>query len=125
MPDSIRAGILTIETPQSVIERASLYYVAVCELDTRIVGIAGLDLNEVRILAVSPEHRRAGIGRSLIEHLKAMLPAAFFSDMFVYASSAAVQFYKSCAFVDRGTVELDTGHGKMPAVFMALPIKRI
>jgi N-acetylglutamate synthase-like GNAT family acetyltransferase len=124
MPDSIRAHILVTETPESMIERASLYYVTVYEWANRIVGIAGLDLNEVRLLAVSPVRRRAGIGRALIEHLKAMIPGTFFSDIFVYASTQSVEFYRSCGFVDKGPVELDTGSGKLPTVFMTLQVIR-
>jgi N-acetylglutamate synthase-like GNAT family acetyltransferase len=125
IPESLRARILATETPQSVIERASLYYLAVYEWERRIVGIAGLDLNEVRLLLVSPARRRAGIGRELIEHLKAMVPGTFFGDMFVYASIQSVEFYKSCGFVEGGPVELDTGKGKLSTVFMTFLIRKI
>lgn len=124
MPDAIRSRILATETPGSVIERASAYYLALYELENRIVGIAGLDLNEVRLLAVSPAQRRTGIGRALIEHLKSMVPGTFFSDIFVYAATQSVGFYKSCGFVDRGPVEIDTGSGKLHTVFMTSPIRK-
>jgi N-acetylglutamate synthase-like GNAT family acetyltransferase len=124
IPERLRARILAIETPQSMIQRASLYYLAVYEWESLILGLAGLDLNEVRLLFVSPARRRAGIGRALIEHLQAMIPGTFFTDMFVYASTRSVEFYRSCGFVDRGTVELDTGEEKLPTVFMTLPIRK-
>jgi N-acetylglutamate synthase-like GNAT family acetyltransferase len=125
LPESVRARILASETPQSVIERASLYYVAVYEWERRIIGLAGLDLNEVRLLFVSPARRRAGIGRALIEHLKAMVPGAFFTDIFVYASTQSVEFYKSCGFIKRGPVEVDVGKGKLDTVFMTFLIRKI
>ena len=108
-----------------MIERASLYYLAVYEWESRIFGIAGLDLNEVRLLFVSPARRRAGIGRALIEHLKAMVPATFFTDIFVYASTQSVEFYKSCGFVEGGSVEFDVGRGKLRTVFMTFLIRKI
>jgi citrate lyase synthetase len=123
--DSLRGRILATETPQAMIERASLYYVAVYEWETRILGIAGLDLNEVRLLFVSPARRRAGIGRALIGHLKAMVPATFFSDIFVYASTQSVEFYKSCGFVERGPVELDVADGKLRTVFMTFLMRKM
>ena len=123
--DSLRTGILATETPQSMIERASLYYLAVYERESRILGIAGLDLNEVRLLFVSPPYRGAGIGRALIEHIKAVVPATFFADIFVYASTQSVEFYKSCGFVEGGTVEFDVGKEKLHTVFMTFLIRKI
>lgn len=108
-----------------MIERASLYYLAVYERESRILGIAGLDLNEVRLLFVSPAHRGAGIGRALIEHLKTMVPATFFADSFVYASTQSVEFYKSCGFVEGGPVEFDVGQEKLHTVFMTFLIRKI
>jgi N-acetylglutamate synthase-like GNAT family acetyltransferase len=125
IPDPLRARILGTETTQAIIERASAYYVAVFERDGRILGIAGLDLNEVRLLFVSPAHRRSGIGRALMEHLKDMAPAALFTDMFVYASTPSVEFYRSCGFVERGPVEIDVGNGTLPTVFMTFLTKKI
>ena len=125
IPEALRARILATETPQSVIERASLYYVAVYEWERRIVGMAGLDLNEVRLLFVSPARRRAGIGRVLIEHLKAMVPGTFFFDIFVYASMQSVEFYRSCGFVEKGPFELDFDKGKLRTVFMTFLIRKI
>jgi GNAT superfamily N-acetyltransferase len=108
-----------------MIERARLYYVAVCERESRMLGIAGLELNEVRLLFVSPAHRRSGIGRRLIRHLEDMVPAALFTDMFVYASIQSVEFYRSCGFVERGLVEIDLGNGKLQTVFMTLLRRKI
>jgi GNAT superfamily N-acetyltransferase len=110
----IRSG----ETPPSMIERARLFYVAVYESENRILGVAGLDLNEIRLLCVSPEHRRRGIGRAFIEHFLTMVPAILFSDIFVYSSAAAVGFYKACGFTEEGPVCFDLDGELLSTFFM-------
>lgn len=123
--DSLRARILETETPQSMIERASLFYIAVYESEHGIAGLAGLDLNEVRLLFVTADSRRAGIGRALIEHLKTLVPGTLFRDMFVYASTESAEFYRSCGFVERGRVEVEIGEEKLPTVFMTFLIRTV
>lgn len=99
-------------------ERARLFYLAVYESEDRILGVAGLDMNEIRLLYVSPEHQRRGIGRALLDHIKEMAPGEFFSDIFVYSSLQAVDFYKACGFSDKGRVHFDIGGEMLPTVFM-------
>jgi len=107
--------------PQSMEERARLFYVAVYESESQIAGVAGLDLNEIRLLYVSPEHRRSGIGRALLKHIAAMAPGDFFKDLFVYSSTFAVDFYKSQGFVEEGPVSFNIGGEIMRTVFMTCP----
>jgi N-acetylglutamate synthase-like GNAT family acetyltransferase len=66
---ALREKLLSSETPQSMEERAKLFYVAVYQSGNRILGVAGLDMNEIRLLCVSPERRRSGIGRILLQHI--------------------------------------------------------
>ena len=120
---ALREKILHAETPGSMNERARLFYVAVYELNNRVLGVAGLDLNEIRLLYVSPEHQRRGIGRALLEHLKPMAPAILFADIFVYSSIRAVGFYKACGFIEKGPFTFDIGGEPLPTVFMAFPAK--
>ncbi len=120
---ALRVAIRDSETPQSIGERARLYYVAVCELETRIFGVAGLDMNEIRLLYVSPERQRQGIGRALIEHFKTMVPGALFPDIFVYSSLEAAGFYRACGFVEKGPFVFDVGGEPLRTIFMALPIR--
>ncbi len=116
---AVRRKLLESETPQSMEERARFFYVAVHESESRITGLAGLDLNEIRLMYVSPEHRRSGIGRALLGHIAAMAPKAFFKDLFVYSSIAAVDFYRSQGFVAKGSVSFDIGGEIMRTMFMA------
>jgi ribosomal protein S18 acetylase RimI-like enzyme len=116
----LRGKLLNDETPQSISERAGLFYVAVYEEENTICGLAGLDLNEIRILCVSPEHRRAGIGRALLDHLVAMAPGYLFADVFVYSSIRAVGFYKACGFSDKGPCAFDIGGEVLSTVFMTM-----
>ena len=62
-PPALRGKIRASETPQSMKERAKLFYIAVYEEEDRILGLAGLDMNEIRLLYVSPDSQRRGIGR--------------------------------------------------------------
>jgi N-acetylglutamate synthase-like GNAT family acetyltransferase len=108
------------ETPQTMLERARLYYIAVCESKDRIQGLAGLDMNEIRLMHVSPDMRRHGIGRALLDHLITMVPGILFSDIFVYASIDAVGFYRACGFLENGFYCFDFGGAQLQTVFMTL-----
>jgi GNAT superfamily N-acetyltransferase len=118
---SLREKLLESETPQSVEERARLFYVAVYESESRILGVAGLDLNEIRLLYVSPRHRRSGIGRALLKHIAAMAPKDFFKDLFVYSSTPAVDFYKSQGFIEEGPVLFNIDGEIIRTIFMTCP----
>jgi ribosomal protein S18 acetylase RimI-like enzyme len=120
---ALRKKIRSSETPQTVQERSRLFYVAVYESENRILGLAGLDMNEIRLLCVLPEWQRRGIGRALLEHFKAMVPSTLFSDIFVYSSIQAVAFYKACGFMERGPFCFDLGGEPLSTIFMTFPIK--
>jgi N-acetylglutamate synthase-like GNAT family acetyltransferase len=121
LTESLRKNLLDSETPQSMEERARLFYVAVYESESGISGIAGLDLNEIRLLHVSPERQRSGIGRDLLTHIAAITPKDFFKDLFVYSSITAVDFYKSQGFTEVGPVSFNIGGEPMRTVFMTRP----
>jgi GNAT superfamily N-acetyltransferase len=120
---ALREKIRSGETPPVMNERARLFYVAVCELENRIVGLGGLDMNEIRLLYVSPQHQRRGIGRALFEHLKAMVPGILFPDIFVYSTLQAVGFYKACGFMEKGPFCFDLAGEPLPTIFMTFPIR--
>jgi GNAT superfamily N-acetyltransferase len=115
-------SIRSSETPQSISERAKLFYIAVYESQNRILGVAGLDMNEIRLLYISPDHRRRGIGRLLLEHIKAMVPRVLFADIFVYSSKQAVAFYKACGFVDKGPFTFNVEGEALQTVFMTFSL---
>ena len=121
LPSSLREKLCNLESPQAVKECARLFYLSVYESGNRILGIAGLDMNEIRLLYVSPDHQRQGIGRALLEHLMSMVPGALFPDTFVYASVPAVGFYKACGFIEKGSCSFDVGGEALHTVFMARP----
>ena len=118
----LREKIKGSETPQSILERAGHFYIAVYELEDRILGMVGLDMNEIRLLYVSPEHQQRGVGRQLFEHVKAMVPRALFADIFVYSSEQAAGFYRACGFIDKGPFAFDFDGEPLTTVFMAFPL---
>jgi GNAT superfamily N-acetyltransferase len=118
---ALRLKIINGETPQSIRERARLFYIAVYESGDRVLGLAGLDMNEIRLVYVSPDCQHQGIGRSLVDHVKAMVPAALFQEIFVYSTSGAVGFYGACGFTDRGPYLLDLSGEHLKTVFMTCP----
>jgi N-acetylglutamate synthase-like GNAT family acetyltransferase len=120
---ALRDKLLSSETPQAIEERARLFYVVVDESGDGISGIAGLDMNEIRLLCVSPEQRRKGIGRALLEHLHTMVPGILFPDIFVYSSMEGRSFYKACGFAEKGPVNFDIGGERLRTIFMVLPIR--
>ena len=121
-PPALRPKSAAVKRPESMTERAELFYIAVCEEESRILGFAGLDLNEIRLLYVGPDSRRRGIGRLLLEHIKAMVPGGPVSEIFVYSTVGAAGFYKSCGFKDKGPFVFDLGDESLPTIFMTLSI---
>ncbi len=120
---ALRQRLLQNESPESILERARLFYVVVYESEGAIAGIAGIDMNEIRLLCVLPDKQHRGIGRALFEHMKAMVPGDFFSDIIVYASPQASGFYRSCGFREMGSVNFGLGSEVLPTVFMTLPLR--
>ncbi len=99
-------------------ERAGLYYVAVFDSGNSVLGVGGLDMNEIRLLYVLPEHQGRGVGRALLAHLESMVPPTLFSDIFVYSTFAAVDFYRARGFVACGEHVFDLGGEGLATVFM-------
>ena len=99
-------------------ERASLFYLAVHESAGEISGLGGLDLNEIRLMCVSPNHRREGIGRALITYFETLVPPDFFKDIFVYAAPGAVAFYRHLGFEARGESRFDIEGLPLVTIFM-------
>jgi GNAT superfamily N-acetyltransferase len=118
MPPAGKLEILRTETPELMCERASCFYVAVLVSGDEVTAIGGVELNEVRLLYVSPAWWRQGMGRSLLTHLESWVPPALFSDIFVYATPGAVQFYRAHGYQPRGEQVFVTGSGSVPTVFM-------
>lgn len=119
----LREKFQAAETPAAMEERSKLFYVVVYESEGKILGVAGLDMNEIRLLCVSPESRRMGIGRALIGHLNAMVPGALFPDVFVYSSVEGRKFYSACGFLEKGMVRFDFGGEQILTYFMSLSIR--
>lgn len=115
---TIRERLLDAETLASIEERGRLFYVAVHETDGCIDGLAGLDMNEIRILCVSPGRQGRGIGKSLVEHLLSMVPDIPFREIFVYSSRPAAGFYRSLGFVEKGPVAFDVEGEELETIFM-------
>ncbi len=119
---SLRKKMRSRETPESMNERSRLFYISVYESEEGILGVAGLDMNEIRLLYVSPKYQHRGIGFDLLKHLQAMVPAVVFPDIFVYSSVQAIGFYKACGFAEKGPFCFDLEGETLPVVFMTLPI---
>jgi N-acetylglutamate synthase-like GNAT family acetyltransferase len=119
----LREKLLSSETPQTMVERSRLFYVAIYESENGILGIAGLDMNEIRLLFVSPEHRRSGIGRALLDFIQSMVPGILFQDIFVYSSLAGREFYKARGFIEKGPVNFEVDGEPLRTIFMSRPIR--
>jgi predicted GNAT family N-acyltransferase len=123
IPATLRGKMICSESPHTMLERSRLFYLVVYESDTGITGIAGLDMNEIRLLCVSPDYQRRGIGRTLLDHLISMIPEYFSPDIFVYASTQAVPFYKACGFIEKGPVAFAFAGSRLRTVFMTRSTK--
>ena len=118
LSQALRERMLKAETPEAMLERARMYYVAVYEADAGVVGVGAVEMNEIRLLYVAPEHQRKGIGRCLLVHLESMVPAALFSDTFVYSSLVAESFYRAQGYRARGPHPIMIGGELLTTVFM-------
>jgi GNAT superfamily N-acetyltransferase len=116
-----RGKISASASPTALAEFSGLYYLVVYELGDRIVGICGLDMNEIRLLYVSPLHHGHGIGSTLLEHIESMVPAALFSDIFVYSALSAQSFYRAHGFRAGGEYVFRSSGTPIRTVFMAKP----
>ncbi len=115
--------MLRAESPDAMIRRASLFYLAVHDSAESIQGVAGLDMNEVRLLYVSPDHQGRGIGSALLAHLESMVPPSLFADVFVYSTFAAVDFYRAHGFAACGEFAFDFDGEQLTTVFMTKSIR--
>ena len=120
--ENLRAILQRTEIPDQMVERARLFYVAVYENQSAIQGLGGLELNEIRLLYVAPEHHRARIGSEILLHLQSLVPAALFSDLFVYAAPGAVDFYRAHGFQTKGDYSIRIEGESLPTVFMTKPV---
>ena len=118
LSDALRERLRRAESAETMIQRAHLFYVSVYESNGSIVGVGGLELNEVRLLCVSAENQDKGIGKALLEHLEFMVPSELFSDIFVYSTFAAVNFYRAQGFTPRGEFVFDMCGEPLTTVFM-------
>jgi GNAT superfamily N-acetyltransferase len=122
MSDPARERLMRAESPEVMRERAGLFYMAVAVAGNNLAGVAGIDLNEIRILYVHPGRQRQGIGSALLRHLEAMVPAALFSDIFVYSSPDAAGFYRAHGYESHGEHLFLVGEIGVPTIFMRKPL---
>jgi N-acetylglutamate synthase-like GNAT family acetyltransferase len=118
IPQKVRDYLCQCQSAASMRAQAYLFHVVVYEKEGRVCGLAGLDLNEIRLLYVSPEHQGRKLGSALLDHIEAMIPPALFADVFVYSTLSAEGFYRSRGFESRGQCWFDFPVGRMPTVFM-------
>jgi GNAT superfamily N-acetyltransferase len=115
---SCREILLRSETEALMRERATLFYIAVWVRESRILALGGLDLNEIRMLFVDPEHQNERIGGALLAHMEGLVPAAVFRNVFVYAAAGAVGFYRKYGYESGGEHAFAVGSHTMLTVFM-------
>ena len=124
LTDTLRGRFLRSLTEASIIERSRLHYLAVCELSDSLAGLAGLDMNEIRLLCVSPERQGRGIGAALLGHLESMVPAPLFADVFVYATLSAVGFYLKHGYRAEGEWQVEIAGETLTTMFLRKPLSQ-
>jgi GNAT superfamily N-acetyltransferase len=123
LPETERLALLQAESPQNMRERGNLFYLAVYELESTVVGLGGLDMNEVRMLFVSPAYQRRGIGKEILEFLEGMVPPALFREVFVYSALSAASFYRARGYSEQGEHYFDWYGQRLTTVFMTKKIQ--
>ncbi len=120
---AVREKLLRAESPEIMSRRAKLFYMAVQDSEKGILGVGGLDLNEVRLLYVLPDYQGKGVGSALLAHLESMVPPSLFADVFVYSTFGAVDFYRSRGFAAGGEFAFDFEGEQLLTVFMTKRIR--
>jgi GNAT superfamily N-acetyltransferase len=118
VPASARDELILMESPASMIERSRLFYMAVSVHAGCVAGVAGVDMNEIRLLFVDPGCQRLGIGSRLLQHLEALVPPALFGDVFVYSALGAVGFYREHGYRPEGEHSFVIAGHTVPTIFM-------
>jgi GNAT superfamily N-acetyltransferase len=118
MPPGLKEELLPAESPEIMCERANRFYVAVYLLGDTVAALGGIELNEIRLLFVAPEHQHQGIGGSLLKHLETCVPPDLFGDIFVYSAPGAVGFYRSHGYQPGGEQVFVFGSCSVPTIFM-------
>jgi N-acetylglutamate synthase-like GNAT family acetyltransferase len=118
LPSAARDSLLGTQSQASMLDQARLFYLAVYQVTGLVVGVGGVDLNEIRLLFVSPVYQHQGIGHSLLEHLETLVPAALFGDIFVYAAQGAEDFYRAHGYRAQGDHRFIVGDAVVPTIFM-------
>ena len=125
VPEPARNELILTESPAAMIERSRLFYMAVCVQAGRVAGVAGVDMNEIRLLFVDPGCQRLGMGSRLLQHLEAWVPPALFGDIFVYAALGAVGFYRAHGYRSEGEHSFVIAGHTVPTIFMKKALARI
>jgi GNAT superfamily N-acetyltransferase len=118
VPASARDELILMESPASMIERSRLYYMAVCVHAGLVAGVAGVDMNEIKLLFVDPGRQRLGMGSRLLQHLEAWVPPALFGDVFVYSALGAAGFYRAHGYRPEGEHSFVIAGHTVTTIFM-------
>jgi GNAT superfamily N-acetyltransferase len=118
IPPALKAELLRLESDTAMCVRARLFYIAVYLEHGRPLGLGGLEMNEIRMMFVDPDHQFRGIGSALLNHLEELVPPALFSNVFVYAAPGAVPFYRAHGYEPGGEHVFDFGSHRLPTIFM-------
>ncbi len=118
MGADIRRRLLVAASPHSLREWSRLFHVAVYERPGEVVAVGGVELNEIRLLYVSPSCRHQGIGRQLLDYLESLVPPDLFADISVYSTEGALGFYRKCGYQPEGEHEFALEGTRLPTIFM-------
>ena len=103
-------------TPQYVEENP----VYCAEIDNRIVGFVGLEINqreaEIHHLWVLPEHMGLGIGRLLVDSALRHCEMNGVERLRVVSDPNAIEFYRKLGAVHQGQVESNPAPRKLPVL---------
>jgi len=77
------------------------------------------DFAKIRAFFIHPDHARKGVGRTLLARCEDEARAHGFHGLELLSTLPGVEFYKSCGFSERGTLDLElTGGVKLEFVPM-------
>ncbi|MBT3721381.1 GNAT family N-acetyltransferase [archaeon] len=86
------------ETPKKFLKRGKNRIYIVVTKKKRILGIAGLEENDVKSFFVNPSYHKKGIGNLLISEIEKIAKLRKLKTLTVHSSFNAEGFYAKCGF---------------------------
>ena len=96
--DELINALATYKTPQQVLDSAGKSDAFVAEENSVILGVVMLKGNEIINMFVHMQAQGKWVGQALMNCVENLAKTLYISELIVYSSITAVEFYKKCGY---------------------------